>query len=107
MYFSIHFPTPPNQWKTGPACRAAKGTTTMNPKSEAIISDALRMPDEDRALIAERLIASLDHEYEKDVEIAWQTEVQRRAGEIDSGMVTCLPWEEVRARLRRTAHARI
>jgi hypothetical protein len=35
----------------------------MNQKSEAIISDALQMPDEERAMIAERLIASLDHEF--------------------------------------------
>jgi hypothetical protein len=57
----------------------------INPKSEAIISDALLMSDEDRAMIAERLIASLDKEYEKDVEVAWKNEVRERAKDIDSG----------------------
>jgi putative addiction module component (TIGR02574 family) len=77
----------------------------MNQKSEAIISDAMLMPDEDRAMIAEKLIASLDHEFEKDAEIAWQTELQKRVNEIDGGKVTCVPWEQVRARLRKNSDA--
>jgi putative addiction module component (TIGR02574 family) len=78
----------------------------MNQKSEAIISDALLMPDEERALIAERLIASLDHEFEKDTELAWQKEIQKRIDEINNGKVICVPWEEVRVRLRKNGNAR-
>jgi putative addiction module component (TIGR02574 family) len=76
----------------------------MNQKSEAIISDAMLMPDEDRAMIAERLIASLDHEFEKDTEIAWQIELQKRMEDINLGKVTCIPWEQVRARLKRVGN---
>jgi putative addiction module component (TIGR02574 family) len=76
----------------------------MNQKSEAIISDAMLMPDEDRAMIAERLIASLDHEFEKDTEIAWQKELQKRVDDINSGKVNCIPWEQVRARLQKNSH---
>lgn len=76
----------------------------MSQKSEALISDALQMPDEDRAMIAERLIASLDHEYEQDTELAWQKELQTRIDEIDNGNVTCVPWEQVRTRLRKNAN---
>lgn len=78
----------------------------MNQKSESIISDAMLMPDEDRAMIAERLIASLDHEFEKDTEVAWQKELQKRISGIDEGKVTCVPWEQVRARLRKNSDAR-
>ena len=79
----------------------------MSQKSEALISDALQMPDEDRAMIAERLIASLDHEFEQDTELAWQQELQKRIDDIDKGKLTCVPWEQVRTRLRKnaTAHA--
>jgi len=76
----------------------------MNQKSEAIVSDAMLMSDEDRAMIAERLIASLDHEFEKDTEIAWQSELQKRIDEIDSGKVICIPWEQVRAQLRKNSN---
>jgi putative addiction module component (TIGR02574 family) len=77
----------------------------MNQKIEAIISDAMLMPDKDRAIIAERLIASLDHEFEKDTELAWQNELQKRIDEINSGKVSCIPWEEVRTRLRKNSNA--
>lgn len=77
----------------------------MNQKIEAILSDALLMPEEDRAIIAERLIASLDREFEKDTEIEWQKELQKRVVEINSGKVICIPWEEVRTRLRKNSNA--
>ncbi|MDD5672678.1 MAG: addiction module protein [Chitinivibrionales bacterium] len=76
----------------------------MNQKAETIISDAMLMPDEDRAIIAERLIASLDHEFEKDAELAWQKEIQKRIEDIDSGKVTCIPWEQVRSRLQKNCN---
>jgi putative addiction module component (TIGR02574 family) len=78
----------------------------MNQKSESIISDAMLMPDEDRAMIAERLIASLDHEFEKDAEIAWQKEIEKRIDDIDRGKVTCMPWELVRMQLRKNSNVR-
>jgi putative addiction module component (TIGR02574 family) len=37
--------------------------------------------------------------YEPDVESAWSEEIKRRLAEIDGGMVTLIPWEEVRAEL--------
>ena len=77
----------------------------MSQKSEVLISDALQMPEEERAMIAERLIASIDHEFERDTELAWQKELQTRIDDIDTGKVTCIPWEQVRARLRENAHA--
>ena len=77
----------------------------MNQKSKTIISDAMQLPDEDRAMLAERLIASLDHEFEKDAEIAWQKKLQRRIASINSGESVCVPWEQVRARLRKNSNA--
>jgi hypothetical protein len=56
----------------------------MTQKSEGLISDALQMPDEERAMIAERLIASLDHEFDKDAELAWQKEIRTRIDSIDN-----------------------
>jgi len=72
---------------------------------ENLLTQALQMPVEDRAVIAERLISSLDTEIDQDVEIVWQQEVQRRVDEIDKGAVACIPWEQVLLRLRENSRA--
>ena len=72
---------------------------------EGIIDQALQRPEKERALIAERLISSLDSASDKDVELAWQKEIEKRLKEIDSGIVRCIPWEDVRERLYQNAHA--
>jgi putative addiction module component (TIGR02574 family) len=77
----------------------------MNTVVESIIAQAMQMQPQERALIAERLISSLDTEVDEDVEIAWQQEVQRRIAELDNAEVVCLPWEEVLRRLRKNGRA--
>ena len=69
-----------------------------------ILDSALRQPEKERARIAETLIASLDTETDPEIEQAWQREIDKRLGEIASGNVKCIPWEEVRDRLHRNAH---
>ena len=68
-----------------------------------IIDKALLLPDRERAQIAEQLISSLDRVVapSREVELAWQQEIERRLNQIDSGEVKCVPWEEVRDNLRR------
>lgn len=78
----------------------------MSTTVEHVLTQALQMPPQDRAMIAERLLSSLDAEVDWEVEIAWQQEAQRRIGEIDRGEVVCLPWEQVMNRLRGNAHGR-
>lgn len=70
-----------------------------------ILNSALQQPEKDRARIAEALIASLDIKTELNVEQAWQQEIDKRLSEIDKGVVKCIPWEEVRDRLYKNAHA--
>ena len=68
-----------------------------------IVEQALKMPARERAEIAQRLLESLDRQMDIDVESAWQSEVERRISELDSGQVACIPWEEVRERLMRNS----
>jgi putative addiction module component (TIGR02574 family) len=77
----------------------------MSAAVESILAQAMQMPAQDRAAIAERLISSLDTETDWDVEIAWQQEVQRRVDEVERGEVVCLPWEQVLQRLRKNSRA--
>lgn len=73
-----------------------------------VLDAALVLPDRERARIAERLLSSLDKESQPalEVELAWQAEVERRLAEIDRGEVQCVPWEEVRDRLREKYRVR-
>jgi putative addiction module component (TIGR02574 family) len=77
----------------------------MHPNTEKILTEALRIPPEERALIAERLITSLDSPADLDVEAAWQQEVQKRLAAIDRGEVALMSWEEARQKLRSGQHA--
>lgn len=78
----------------------------MNPVAERILAEALQISPQDRAQIAERLIASLETDIDLDVETAWQQEVQQRLRAVENGEVTLLSWEEVRAKLRGGSDAR-
>jgi putative addiction module component (TIGR02574 family) len=73
----------------------------MATEAQRIVEQALKMPVKDRAAIVQRLLESLDQQVDADVDSAWQSEIERRISEIDSGRVSCIPWEEVRERLMR------
>jgi putative addiction module component (TIGR02574 family) len=73
----------------------------MTPPAEALFEAALRLPESDRAELAERLLESLDgavHQ-DPDVRAAWAEEIAHRLEDISSGRVQCVPWEEVRRRM--------
>ena len=71
----------------------------MQQSSESILDQALKLPANERAVVAEQLIQSLDPTADRDVENAWQQEIQQRLAEIDSGVARTIPWEEVKRRL--------
>jgi len=70
----------------------------MEPKS--VEHEALRLPPEERAKLAQKLILSLDSLSEEEVEQAWLVEADRRARELDRGEVQPVPAEEVRRKAR-------
>lgn len=70
-----------------------------------IIDEALQMPVEERARLAEQLISSLDSHHDFTIEVEWQKEIQKRISEIRDNKATCLPWEEVRRHLKQNSRA--
>jgi len=72
----------------------------MTDKSKVVLEEALKLTANERAEVAEQLIASLDEVPDTDVEQAWQEEIQRRLQQIDRGEVKTITWEEVQRRLR-------
>lgn len=73
--------------------------------TEELYKKALDLDERERAILAARLMESLDTEVEEGVEAAWLAEIERRMEELDSGKVRCIPWDEVRARLRGNLNA--
>jgi putative addiction module component (TIGR02574 family) len=65
-----------------------------------IIRDALLLPPGERAMLADHLLESLDWEKQKDIDALWTQEAERRDKEIDDGVVTPIPTDEVISRLR-------
>lgn len=71
--------------------------------TDELLQEALNLPTEARATLADSLLESLDSEVDVDSDEAWREEAVRRVGEIDSGAVQLVSWEEAKKRL----HARL
>jgi putative addiction module component (TIGR02574 family) len=66
---------------------------------------ALELPADDRAALADSLLASLDREIDQGGEAVWRIEVHRRVRELDSQVIAPVPWAEFRSRLIATRQA--
>ncbi len=62
--------------------------------------EALGLPEERRAELAQKLLLSLDSPSEKEIAEDWLLEAQRRARELDDGTVQPVSAEEVRRKAR-------
>ncbi len=69
--------------------------------TQEIITEALRLPRQSRALLAEQLLESLDFGEEFPVSTEWLNEIHRRCDELDRGLVTTIPAEQVFANARK------
>ena len=67
----------------------------MSPKAENVVTSALRLPRQDRAFIAEKLLESLDEGETFEISAAWQAEIQRRRQELKTGQVKAIPGDQV------------
>ena len=70
----------------------------MSQTTQALESATLLLPPEERARLAERLLASLD--IDPEIEAAWAVEVEKRLADWDAGLVEAVPWDEVRRQMQ-------
>ena len=70
----------------------------MGLPAEKIIAEALQLPVTLRALVAERLIESLDLAETGELSPEWRDEVAKRCREIDEQLVELVPADIVMAR---------
>lgn len=62
---------------------------------------ARQLAPEDRARLAQELLASLEGELAPEVDAAWDAELRKRVAEVEAGAVKLVPADEVFARVRR------
>ncbi|KAF1691543.1 addiction module protein [Pseudoxanthomonas koreensis] len=72
----------------------------MDISIEQIAEAALSLPSDARALLADRLVESLDPLADPDVRSAWAAEAQRRLADLRSGKIKAIPAHEVLAHVR-------
>ncbi len=68
-----------------------------------LFKEASALDEHERATLAGLLLESIEQAPDPEIEEAWKVEIERRIKELDSGSATLIPWEEVKAKLFRTA----
>lgn len=64
-------------------------------KLKQIEDEALHLPEEERAELAQKLLLSLDEPSESEIAGNWLKEAKRRSRELEEGIVQPVPAEEV------------
>ena len=68
---------------------------------EQLAEEALQLPAESRALLADKIVESLDFSEPDDIQKIWAVEAVRRRDEVRSGKVKPIPGQDVIAEVRR------
>lgn len=68
---------------------------------EEVLKTALRLPVEDRAVLAERLLESLDDLDERELDRLWGQEAERRLAAFRTGSARARPADDVYAQAER------
>jgi putative addiction module component (TIGR02574 family) len=77
------------------------GASIPSMKIEQIAEEALALSSEERVLLADRLVKSLDPAEDFFLRHLWAAEARRRRDEVRNGSVTTIPGDEALARVRR------
>lgn len=67
---------------------------------QKIENEALHLPKDERASLIQKLVLSFDTPTAQELREDWLLEAQSRAKEIDEGLVTLVPGDEVLKRAR-------
>ena len=70
----------------------------MGTNVDTLEQEALKLTRDERATLAQRLLASLGENAE--IEEAWATEINRRIADVESGAVQVIPIAEALAQVR-------
>lgn len=68
---------------------------------EELTEELLSLPSASRALLAEKLVESLEFDTDPSIQKAWMTEAKRRRDEVRNGTVQPISGEEALTQVRR------
>lgn len=68
---------------------------------EELTEELLSLPSDLRALLADRLVESLEFDTDPAIQVVWATEAKRRRDEVRNGSVQPIPGEDALAQIRR------
>lgn len=71
--------------------------------TDQVFEAALALPEGERVELVEALIASLQPADRPPFDESWREVIRRRSNELRSGLVTPVPWEEVKRQAREKA----
>jgi putative addiction module component (TIGR02574 family) len=78
----------------------------MNARTKKLHDEAMKLPAEDRAALADELDASLlGDDSPEEVEKAWAEEIERRVRDVEEGRVKPIPAAEVHRAIRERLRA--
>lgn len=69
---------------------------------QQIAEEAFTLPSEERALLADQIVESLDADESNPIDGLWAAEATRRRDEVRNGVVRTIPGDEALARVRRS-----
>ena len=75
----------------------------MTLDAKQLLTEALRLSDEERAALAGELIQSLERAADGDAEARWSVEIRARLDRVDAGTAATIPWSEARHRIHAAA----
>ena len=73
----------------------------MPREAAKILHEALELPPEARAALADSLLGSLETAVDGDAEQAWREEIEQRVASLEDGSAIPVPWEDVQTRIAR------
>jgi putative addiction module component (TIGR02574 family) len=78
----------------------------MTKRTQKLLDEIFALPDEERIIILDSLMAceALRHAGSAEIADSWDSEVARRLEEIDSGKVKAVLWNEVRDMVAAAHH---
>ena len=75
----------------------------MTPTAEHVLTAALELAEDDRLQVVEALLVSIQAHEPPPIDDALLETIRRRTAEVDAGLVTPIPWAEVKRRAREVA----
>ncbi len=69
--------------------------------AHALLDEARKLSPEDRAMVAERLLETLDQANDVDVDAAWAATAEDRAAEAELDPMVLIDWADAKAEIER------